>query len=133
MTVPNNSDYYLPGTIQIPSSMVITAITNSFPMVVTVVVNPITEAFTYIVGQVVKLFVPYNYGMFQANGLQGQIVAVNGLNLSLLIDSTLFDVFTVPSGNVEQPASISPSGSRNLEFGNNTNQIPFQSYNNVGN
>lgn len=131
--IPNNANTYLAGTIQIPSSLNIVAITNSYPMVVTAIVNPVTEANTYIIGQVVRLQVPISYGMFQANNLQGQILDINGLNFSLDIDSTLFDVFSVPSGNVQQPASLAPSGSRNLQFNNNSGQVPFQSLNNIGN
>jgi len=131
--IPNNANQYLPGTIQIPSSLNITAITNAYPMVVTAIVNPITESNSYIVGQVVRLTVPRSYGMFQANNLQGQILAINSLNFSLDIDSRQFDVFAVPSGNVEQPASLAPSGSRNLQYNNSTNSVPFQSLNNRGN
>lgn len=130
---PNNSNQYLPGVITIPSSLNITEITNSYPMIVTAEINPFTEANTYIPGQVVKLTVPRPYGMFQANGLAGEILSIDGLDFSLNIDSTLFDVFVVPSGNVEQPASFSPSGSRNLSFNNTTRKVPFQSLNNIGN
>ena len=134
MTVPNNANTYLPGTIAIPSSLVITAITQTYPMVVTCVVNATTEANTYIPGQLVSLFVPYDYGMWQANGLVGQITAVNGLNFSLDIDATQFDPFVVPSSQyLVQPATMAPAGSRNLQFDNSTNQIGFQSLNNRGN
>ncbi len=102
-------------------------------MVVTAIVNQVTESNSYIVGQVVKLMIPRSYGMFQADNLQGQILAINGLDFSLDIDSRQFDVFSIPSGNTEQPASFSPSGSRNLQFNNSTNSVPFQSLNNRGN
>ncbi len=126
---------YLPGVIQIPSSLLITAATRAFPMVITVAIgNSSTEANTYIVGQNVRMTVPTTYGMFQANGLVGTITAVNGSNLTLNLDSSGFDAFVVPSGvTVQQPASIAPFGSRNLEFSNQTNQVPFQSLNNIGN
>jgi hypothetical protein len=133
MIVPNDANTYLPGVIQIPSSIVITAITKSYPMIVTVSINTVTEANTYIPGQVVRLTIPITYGMWQANGLTPKILSVNGSDLSLDVDSTKFDSFAVPSGNVIQPASLAPSGSRNLEFNNQTLQVPFQSLNNVGN
>lgn len=133
MTIPNDANQYLPGVIQIPSSIVITAITNSYPMVVTVDVNPVTEANTYIAGQVVKLTVPITYGMLQANGLIGQIIDVDGSDLYLNIDSRNFDVFSVPSTGEYQPASLAPAGSRNLQLDNSTGQVPFQSLNNIGN
>lgn len=125
---------YLPPVIQIPSSLLITNITQSAPMVISVAIgNPSTEANTYIVGMAVRLFVPKTYGMYQANGLVGTITAISGLNFTLNLDSSLFDPFVIPSGNVEQPATIAPNGSRNLEYNNQTDQVPFQSLNNIGN
>ena len=133
MNVPNNANVYLPGVIQIPSSIAITAITQSYPMVITIDLNPISEANTYIAGQLVKLNVPITYKMFQADGLSGIILNVSGSDITLDIDSTLFDPFVVPSGNVLQPAMLSPNGSRNLQLDNTTTQVPFQSLNNIGN
>jgi len=125
---------YLPGVIVIPSSLPITAITKSYPMIITIEVGfPTTEANTYIVGMAVRLFIPFTYKMFQANDLIGTILSINGLDFSLDLDSRLFDPFVIPSGNVEQPATISPNGSRNLEYSNLTNKVPFQSLNNRGN
>lgn len=124
---------YLPGTIAIPSSLVITAITQSFPMVVTCVVNTVTEANTYIPGMLVRLFVPQSYGMYQANNLTGEILAVNGLNFTLNLNSSGFDPFVVPPSYGQQPASMAPAGSRNLSFSNSTGQVAFQSLNNQGN
>lgn len=133
MSYPNNANQYLPGTIQTPSALVITNITKSYPMVVTIVINPVTEANTYTVGQLVRLNIPYSYQMFQANGLVGQIVSVNGNDIALDINSTNFDVFVVPS-TPQIPASLSPSGSRNTEYNNgNASVLPFQSLNNRGN
>lgn len=127
------ANQYLPGVIAIPSSLVIIAITRSYPMVCTITVNPVTESNTYISRQVVRLFIPYSYGMSQANGLQGKIVNVSGSNISLDIDSRLFDPFVVPAGNAEQPASMAPAGSRNLQYSNQTDLVGFQSLNNIGN
>ena len=126
---------YLPGVIQIPSSLMITAITRSFPMVITVAIgNTTTEANTYIPGQNVRLNVPYPYGMFQANGLVGTITSIAGSDFTLNLDSSGFDAFVIPSGiTIEQPASIAPFGSRNLQYSNSTNDVAFQSLNNIGN
>ena len=82
----------------------------------------------------VRLTVPQSYKMYQANGLVGTIIAINGSNLTLNLDSSGFDAFVIPSGvTVEQPASIAPFGSRNVEFSNATRKLPFQSLNNIGN
>lgn len=133
MTYPNNANQYLPGTIAIPSALLITAITQSYPMMVTATVPVETASNSYIVGQLVRLMVPKSYGMYQANQLTGQILEVNGLDFFLDIDSTLFDPFVIPPSTAETPASFSPAGSRNLQYSNSTNQVGFQSLNNRGN
>jgi len=123
---------YLPPVVSIPSALEITNITRANPMVVTATPNS-DQSNTYQVNQLVKLFIPNPYRMIQANGLQAQILSVSGDQITLAIDSSNFDDFVVPTGNVEQPASLSPSGSRNLEFNNTTARVPFQSLNNRGN
>jgi len=128
------ANQYLPPVIQIPSSLLITSISQSAPMVIGVAIqNTTTEANTYIVGMAVRLMVPQTYKMYQANNLVGTITAISGSNFTLNLDSSLFDAFVVPSGNVEQPATIAPNGSRNLSYNNQTNEVPFQSLNNIGN
>lgn len=126
---------YLAPNIFVPSSLLITNITQSVPMQVTVSVSePSTEANTYIVGMAIRLFVPITYGMKQANNLVGTIIAINGSTFTLSLDSTNFDPFVIPAGGVESPASISPAGSRNLQYDNtNVQFVPFQSLNNIGN
>lgn len=126
---------YLPPVITVPSSLNITAISQSSPMVITVAIgNSTTQADTYIVGMQVRLFVPQTYKMYQANNLVGTINNVNGNQLTLNLDSSLFDAFVVPSGNTEQPASIAPFGSKNLQYNNlNVTSVPFESLNNLGN
>lgn len=133
MTVPNNSNFYLPGTIQIPSTLVITGITQALPMVITFTVPVATASNSYIPGQLIRLTVPQSYGMYQANGLTGKIVAVTISTISLNIDSRGFDAFVMPSGNAEQPATFAPSGSQNLAYDNSTDLLPFQSLNDIGN
>lgn len=107
-------------------------------MVVSVsIANATTEANTYIVGMAIRLFVPIAYGMYQANNLVGTITTINGNDFTLNIDSSQFDPFVVPAipvgKRVENPASICPSGSRNLQYDNTTNIVPFQALNNIGN
>jgi hypothetical protein len=126
------ANQYLPGVIQIPSMLLITAITQSFPMGVSFSV-PSTGSNTYVVGQLVRLTVPQTWGMFQANGLVGRILAIDTSTMTLNIDSTLFDAFIDGSNSSETPASLAPAGSQNLQFSNSTNQVGFQSLNNIGN
>jgi hypothetical protein len=124
---------YLPGVIAIPSTLNITAITNDLYMVVTVSEDIATEDNTYIEGQLVKLYVPVTYGMWQANGLVGKIIAVDEDEIILNINSLSFDPFVYSASALLGPATLSPNGSRNLAFSNDTAQVPFQSLNNIGN
>lgn len=108
--------------------------TQSYPMVLTYTV-PENSSETYIAGQVVRLNVPRTWGMFQANGLTARIMSVdsNANTMHLDVNSMYFDAFIDGSGSSETPASLAPAGSRNLEYNNTTNQVPFQSLNNIGN
>lgn len=134
MSYVNDSNQYLPGTIQTPSSIVITNITRTYPAIVTVDVDPVTESNTYQAGQLVKLTVPASYKMFQANNLTARILEVSGSDMAIDIDARLFDAFVTPTDpQAETPASLAPSGSQNLQFSNDTNNIPFKSLNNRGN
>ena len=125
-----SANTFLPPTPVIPGFLLITNITKSSPMVVSIVDS---DENTYIVGQLVYLSVPATYKMIQANTLVGTILEINGNDFSLNINSTLFDTFVVPSVGQTQPATLSPAGSRNLQFNNSTNRVPFQSLSNQGN
>lgn len=129
------ANQYLKPVIQIPSSLLITAISRAVQMVITVSIgNSTTEANTYIVGMAVRLVVPKTYGMYQANNLVGTIMVISGSDFTLNLDSSQFDPFIIPSGvTIEQPATIAPAGSRNYEYNNNSRNVPFQSLNNIGN
>lgn len=126
----NGANVYLPPTPVAPGYLLIAAITQSNPMVVTV--EDQQSYNIYIVGQLVYLSVPFDYGMFQANALTGQILAINGLNFTLSINSSQFDPFVPPSSNYmnEAPATLSPAGSRNTY---NFTTLPFHSAVNYGN
>ncbi len=131
--VPSISNQYLPGVVQIPSSLTLLALTKAYPAIATVSVNAVTEANTYIPGQSIKLSIPVTYGMFQADGLTPTILSVSGNDLTLDLNTIEFDLFTVPTGSNYQVATIAPNGSRNLQISNETAQVPFQSLNDIGN
>jgi hypothetical protein len=132
MTVPNNANTYLPGVIAIPSTLEITAITQTNPVVITVSADS-EQTNTYIPGQNIKFLVPVTYGMWQINGKVAQITAVNGQEFTVNINGSQFDPFVIPAPGSLGPATIAPFGSQNLQFSNTTNQVPFQSLNNIGN
>jgi hypothetical protein len=133
MTVINNANTYLPPVIQIPSALEITAISQSNPMIVTTSTNT-DQSNVYIPGQAVRFNIPVTYGMWQLTNITSVIAAVNGNQLTFNIDSTGFDAFVPPSSGQLQPATLAPSGSRNLQYTNGTSlSVPFQSLNNIGN
>jgi hypothetical protein len=122
-----SANTYLPGTPCAPLSLLISSITQTSPMSITV-----STPNQYIVGQLVKLTVPSDYGMYQANGLTGQIIAVDPTNLifTVNINAIQFSPFVIPSVNAEMPASLASAGSRNTF---NFTTLPFHSLTNTGN
>lgn len=122
---PIAQNTYLPPSPVVAMALNITNITQSYPMVITVTIGP-NQIQSYVIGQLVALTVPPSYGMVQANGITCQILAINGLDFSVSVNSTNFDPFVLPASGKEQPASLSSAGSRNLY--NNTN-VPFHSLN----
>ncbi len=129
-------NYLLPGVTQIPSQLIIASISKTLPMIITIVLSAYAmTANTYLPGMAVRLSVPRTYGMYQADGLTGVILAISGSTIVLNIDSTYFDAFVIPTPMpmTEAPASLAPAGSRNLQYNNFTGQVPFQSLNNIGN
>lgn len=127
------ANYYLLPTITIPSALNIVSATKEVQMVITVAIaNTTTQANTYVVGMCVKLNIPVQFGMIQANGRVGTIIEIVGNDMRLDINSTLFDSFVIPSSSFG-PATICPFGSINLQYNNFTNKVPFQSFKNAGN
>lgn len=81
-----------PFPVYQPAMRVISSITNGFPSVVTTTVNH-----QYLDGTIVRLIVPTGFGMVQANQLTGSILVLSPTTFSVDIDTTLFDVFVLPS------------------------------------
>lgn len=102
---------YTISNIQVytPQLQTIAAITNSNPAIVTTDNNH-----GYSSGLVVRLDVPNNFGMFQINQLVSAIT-VTGLNTFSAdqIDSTLFDVFSVPAIPGSYYSEVVPIGEIN--------------------
>lgn len=122
MATQYGNNIYLPPSPVIPKFLVISNISNSSNAVVTV-----TTLNQYIAQQIVYFSVPFDYGMFQINGLSGEILSVDSTNLifTVKINTTQFDAFSIPVGG-EQPATLAPAGARN-EY--NILTVPFHSQN----
>ena len=120
---------FLPPSPVIPLTALISNISTTNPMVITVEDNP--SANVYVPKQLVYLSVPFSYGMYQANGLTAEIIAVNGNDFTVAIDALQFDPFVIPPSGAEQPAMLAPAGGRNIY---NFTTLPFHSENGmVGN
>jgi len=130
MTFDPGANTYLPPSPVVPAHLLITAITNSNPMQITT--TGYIPHNVYIPGQLVRLSVPYDYKMYQADGLTAQILAVNGSVFSVSVNSLGFDPFVIPTQSTytPAPASLSPAGSRNTY---NFTTLPFHSLANRGN
>lgn len=75
-----------------PAMRIITAITNSYPAIVTTSFDH-----QYVDGTIVRLYIPPADGMQQANQLFGPIIVLSPTTFSIDIDTTSFDVFAIPS------------------------------------
>ena len=76
-----------------PRKVQITGISQANPMVVSV-----SENHPYTVGGIVKLKVPADFGMVEADGLQAEITAVGTTTITLgSVDSTAFTAFAFPA------------------------------------
>ena len=115
---------FLPPSPVSPMALNITAITNAHQMVITV--SGQLPVSVYIPGQLIYLSIPFSYRMYQANGLTAQILAVNGNQFTVNVDSTQFDPFIVPAIIFEQPAMLAPAGARNTY---NFTTMPFHALN----
>jgi hypothetical protein len=108
--------YALPYPIYQPAMRVILSITNSFPAIVVTSIDGINPADNdYISGMIVRLDIPKGYGMNQAHNRKGTITVINPTTFSIDIDTTLFDIFVVPTSwpLSYQKAQVVPVGEVN--------------------
>lgn len=99
--------YANPTPLFQPAMRIITNITNSNPAIVTT-----SFAHNYIDGENLRLLVPDNYGMTQANQLTGYITVLSPTTFSIDIDTRQFYPFVVPVGALEQ-SQVTPVGEAN--------------------
>lgn len=94
-----------------PAMRLVTAITQSSPMIVTT-----SFAHQYKEGTIVRLDIPTADGMQQANQLFAPLIVLSPTTFSLPIDSRLFDPFVIPSNPppyVDTCAQVVPIGEVN--------------------
>jgi hypothetical protein len=106
-----------------PAMRIIVAITNANPAVVTT-----SFAHQYLNGLIVRLNVPYYFGMSQIDKLSGAITIIDDLNFSIPIDSILFNPFVVPTmtNNTGQLANVVSYGELTSQTNGSTqNVLPY--------
>lgn len=74
-----------------PAMRIVTAITRATEALVTT-----SFAHQYVDGIILRLLVPWNFGMTKANGRAGEITVVSPTQFTITIDTTLFDPFVIP-------------------------------------
>lgn len=114
-------------TIFAPRNRYISGMTKASSMVV-----KMTVTHNMVVGQRVKLVVPSIYDMIEANGLEGNITAINTTTntITLDIDSTAFTTFAFPAtADVPfSPAIVIPFGENVIYPDKNDDSVNNTSY-----
>jgi hypothetical protein len=110
-----------------PAMRVIGAITNNDRAEITT-----STAHDYATGMIVRIIVPWNFGMTQINQLQAEIAVTGDTTFTCDIDTRDFDVFVIPpnqnppDGQI-QYAQVVPVGEINELLSNATrNVLPYQ-------
>ena len=91
-----------------PAMRLIQSITKANPALVTT-----TFDHDYITGEIVRLVIPSEYGMIQADQKIGTITVTSSTMFSIDIDTTSYDEFVDPGVSVEQCAQVIPVGEIN--------------------
>ena len=118
MPIPNTPNYY---AVQFPmfqrAMRNILSITRDDNALVTTTFDGINPGnHQYLTGLIARLYIPYGFGMVQANELYGPITVINDTQFTIPINTTNFDVFVVPTfqpGDFGTPAHVVPIGEIN--------------------
>jgi hypothetical protein len=110
----SNGGLWNSGTY-IPSVQNITAIAQGQTTTITT-----ASTHTYVVGNTVTFQIPPQYVMRQLDKLVGIVLAITANTLTVNIDSSLFDAFSVPTPPfsivVYDPAQVLPEGDYNTGY-----------------
>jgi hypothetical protein len=118
MPIPNTPNYY---AVQFPTFQRamrnILSISQDENALVTTTFDGINPgSHQYSTGLIIRLYVPYGFGMVQANELYGPITVINDTQFMVAIDTTNFDTFVIPDyqpGAFGTPAQVVPIGEVN--------------------
>lgn len=90
-----------------PSMRMILSISNETLASIVTTLDGITPGdHNYITGTIVRLDIPEDFGMPQANQLTGTIVVTSGSSFTITIDTTLFQPYVIPSLTAPYPSSF---------------------------
>lgn len=108
-----------------PALRLVTNITNAFPAAVTT-----SFAHNYNTGEIVRLWVPFGYGMTQVNMMFAPITVTGADTFTINLDTTTFDYFIYPDEPTRQrlprAAQVTPIGDiTSTLIGATRNVLPF--------
>jgi hypothetical protein len=113
-----------------PALRTILSITQANPALVTTTFDGLVAGdHGYETGWIVRIRVPYGFGMTKLDEFKGAITVVNATQFSIPIDTTNFDPFVVPPlnpGGFATPAQSIPIGEvAELLTGATKNVLPY--------
>ena len=118
MPVPNTPNYYGVQNPTFQRAMRnILSITQSRQALITTTFDGINPGdHQYSTGLIVRIYIPYGFGMTLLNEVEAPITVVNSSQFTIPVDTTGFDSFVVPNyqpGNFGTPAQVVPIGEVN--------------------
>lgn len=103
-----------------PAMRIIASITNAFPAEVTT-----TFAHNYIPGTIIRLVIPREYIMIQADQLFGLITITGTTTFLIDIDTRLFSPFVVPVTVIQYAQSVAIAEDNSTVYGALQNALPY--------
>lgn len=94
-----------------PAMRFIANITNANPALVTTTIPHLYQS-----GIIVRLYIPKDFGMYQANQLFGAITVINDTQFTIAINTQTFDVYNNPGDNLARAAMVVPIGEITSNF-----------------
>lgn len=91
-----------------PGFQFITAVTQSFPAVMTFLTNH-----NFTIGEILSFRIPKSFGMVQLNNKQARVLEITSNTVTLDIETTTFDAFVYAGTDIQVqiPAMALPSSS----------------------
>jgi hypothetical protein len=113
-----------------PAMRNILSITQDVPALITTTFDGTNPGdHQYQTGLIVRLLIPYGFGMQQANQLSADITVINSTQFTMPINTTNMDAFVVPAdnpGHFYTPAQVIPVGEVNELLTESTqNVLPY--------